>query len=159
MPDRVVGLRRSRPDDDAAQIGWVSNAADVLRFAGRSLTFPVTTRQLQAHRDDPAIATFTAFVEPDEATPVGRVDVVHLSDGHGRLSRVIIDPALRGQGLAAPIISGALAYARSARLATLVLHVFTDNAAALRTYEHLGFVVTGPAPKDPDHQVTMLLRL
>jgi RimJ/RimL family protein N-acetyltransferase len=157
MPE--VGLRPSRPEDDAAQIAWAGSAEEVERFAGASLTWPVTAEQLQAHRDDPAIATLTAFLEPDEATPVGRIDVVALSDAHGRLSRVLIDPAHRGRGLASPIVSRALAHARAAGFSTLELHVFKDNAPARRTYERLGFTVTGPAPKDPARQVTMLAQL
>jgi RimJ/RimL family protein N-acetyltransferase len=157
MPD--VGLRPSRPGDDAAQISWVANAEEVERFAGPSLVFPVTAAQLQAHRDDPAITTLTAFLEPDEATAVGRLDLVRVTDDHGRLSRVLIDPARRGQGLAAPIMSAAMRSARDAGFATLELYVFTDNAPALRTYERLGFTVTGPAPKDPERQIMMLAHL
>jgi RimJ/RimL family protein N-acetyltransferase len=158
MPDDVVvGLRPSTPADDAAQISWVADAAEVERFAGPSLTFPVTPEQLQAHRDDPAIATFVAFLAPDEATPVGRLDVVRLGDGDGagRISRVLIAPAHRGRGLAHPMLSSALAYARDAGLTTLELHVFKDNTPAIRTYERLGFTITGDAPKDPERQATM----
>jgi GNAT superfamily N-acetyltransferase len=160
MPDgAVVGLRASTPADDAVQATWVSSAEEVERFAGRSLTFPITTEQLQAHRDDPAITALVAFVEPDVAMPVGRLDVVRTGPSEGRLSRVLVDPGRRGQGLARHIVASAIGLAREAGLSTLELHVFTDNAPALRVYERVGFVVAGPAPKDPDRQVTMRLVL
>jgi RimJ/RimL family protein N-acetyltransferase len=161
MPDgAAVGLRPSTPGDDAAQISWAADAAEVERFAGRSLTFPITPEQLQAHRDDPAIATFVAFLQPDEQTPIGRLDVVRLGDaGAGRISRVLIDPAHRGHGLAHPILAAALAHAREAGLTSLELHVFKDNEPAIRTYERLGFTITGDAPNDPERQVTMHLTL
>jgi GNAT superfamily N-acetyltransferase len=54
MPE--VALRVSTPADDAVQASWVASAFDVERFAGPSLTFPLTPAQLQAHRDDPDAA-------------------------------------------------------------------------------------------------------
>jgi RimJ/RimL family protein N-acetyltransferase len=158
MPEPVVALRPSTAGDDAAQISWVGAAEDVERFAGPSLRFPLTSEQLQAHRDDPAIATFTAFVAPDEATPIGRIDLVRLSPTEGRISRVVVDPARRGQGLARSVVACAIAAARDAGITKLELHVFADNVPALRVYERLGFTISGPAPRDA-RQVTMRLAL
>lgn len=155
-PGPHVGLRPSRPEDDAVQIAWVASAEETERFAGPSLTFPITPAQLQAHRDDPAIHAFIAFMAPDEATPIGRADVVDLGDGAGRLSRVLIDPAQRGRGYAGPMISHTLAHARAAGLQTLELHVFKDNAPAIRAYEHLGFTTTGDPPRDARQQTMWL---
>jgi RimJ/RimL family protein N-acetyltransferase len=155
-PGPIVGLRPSRPEDDAAQITWVASAEETARFAGPSLTFPITSAQLRAHRDDPAIHALVAFVAPDEITPIGRIDVVDLGDGAGRLSRVLIDPAQRGRGYAGPMISCALTHARAAGLKTLELHVFKDNSPAIRAYERLCFTITGDAPRDARQQTMRL---
>jgi RimJ/RimL family protein N-acetyltransferase len=154
-PAALIGMRASTPADDAAQAAWVASAEEVERFAGPTLRFPVTSDQLQLHRDDPAITTFTAFVPPDEATAVGRVDVVALSPTTARLSRMVIDPARRGQGLASVIVSAALRWARAeAGFREVELHVFRDNVWAIRAYERAGFTTREPHADD-ERQYTL----
>jgi GNAT superfamily N-acetyltransferase len=151
MPE--VALRPSTADDDAAQITWVHSAEEVERFAGPSLTFPLTPGQLQAHRDDPDVHPFVAYLPPDAATPVGRLDVVRRSATTARLARVLIDPARRGEGLARPMVGAAVAWARAQGFTEMTLAVFRDNAAALRTYEALGFTEDGVQPDARLHEL------
>jgi RimJ/RimL family protein N-acetyltransferase len=151
-------LRLSTPADDAAQASWVASAEEVERFAGPSLTFPITPEQLQAHRDDPAITAFVAFLPPDEATPIARVDLVRVgdpADAAGRVSRVLIAPSHRGRGHSRPILTAIIDHARATGLKVLELHVFKDNIPAIRTYEHLGFTVISDAPDPRQHTMRL----
>ncbi|HKP44673.1 GNAT family N-acetyltransferase [Mycobacterium sp.] len=62
-----------------------------------------------------------------------------------------LDPAARGQGLARPLVSAAVDWARGRRARTVTLRVATDNELARSVYESLGFatiVVESPSPRD-----------
>jgi len=59
--------------------------------------------------------------------------------GHAEISAVCVDPAFRGQGLAAGLIRSLIATIR-ARAETPFLHVLTSNHVAIERYRALGFV-------------------
>ncbi|RQR39748.1 GNAT family N-acetyltransferase [Burkholderia sp. Bp9142] len=58
--------------------------------------------------------------------------------GHAEISAVCVDPAFRGQGLAAGLIRSLIAAIR-AREETPFLHVLTSNHIAIERYRALGF--------------------
>ncbi|WP_322023821.1 GNAT family N-acetyltransferase [Burkholderia sp. BCC1977] len=60
--------------------------------------------------------------------------------GHAEISAVCVDPAFRGQGLAAGLILSLIATIR-ARAETPFLHVLTSNHVAIERYRALGFVM------------------
>ncbi|MEM5310764.1 GNAT family N-acetyltransferase [Paraburkholderia sp. JHI869] len=60
-------------------------------------------------------------------------------EGHTEISAVCVDPAFRGQGLAAGLMKLLMA-AISARGETPFLHVLTSNHGAISIYRALGFV-------------------
>jgi ribosomal protein S18 acetylase RimI-like enzyme len=60
--------------------------------------------------------------------------------GFTEISAVCVDPAHRGQGLAASLIAELVA-AILARSETPFLHVFNDNGPAIALYRRLGFVL------------------
>ncbi|MFT0174715.1 GNAT family N-acetyltransferase [Paraburkholderia mimosarum] len=60
-------------------------------------------------------------------------------DGHTEISAVCVDPAFRGQGLAAGLIRLLIA-AICARGETPFLHVLTSNHGAVSIYREMGFV-------------------
>ncbi|RQS20252.1 GNAT family N-acetyltransferase [Burkholderia sp. Bp8998] len=60
--------------------------------------------------------------------------------GHAEISAVCVDPAFRGQGLAAGLIRSLIATLR-AGAETPFLHVLTSNHAAIERYRTLGFVM------------------
>jgi len=61
------------------------------------------------------------------------------ASGHAEISAVCVDPAFRGQGLAAGLIRSLIATIR-AREETPFLHVLTSNHVAIERYRALGFV-------------------
>ncbi|WP_256371147.1 GNAT family N-acetyltransferase [Mycobacterium sp. PS03-16] len=67
-----------------------------------------------------------------------------------------LDPAVRGHGLARPLIEAAVAWARDQRVTTVTLRVAADNAVARGVYERVGFRVAG-ATAGPRHELAMSL--
>ncbi|GAA4192418.1 hypothetical protein GCM10022288_24640 [Gryllotalpicola kribbensis] len=65
------------------------------------------------------------------------------------LSRVIVDPAERGRGLARPLVELALGKARTFGATEIGLKVIAGNVAATRAYRAAGFVETDAADR-PD---------
>jgi ribosomal protein S18 acetylase RimI-like enzyme len=61
------------------------------------------------------------------------------NSGWGRIYSVVVDPALRGQGLGERLVRTAERQARADGLAGLSLEVRQDNAAARRLYARLGY--------------------
>ena len=142
VPSGALRLRDFLAGDDAWLIGCVGSPEELERFAGPSLTWPLTEAQLQGIRDDPAVTAWTAEVGGE---PVGHVEVVRMEDGSGRVARVLIDPRRRGEGLARKLVAAAIERAPS----RLALSVFADNQPAIRTYLALGFEDIGEDPLDP----------
>lgn len=70
--------------------------------------------------------------------------VVDSRHGTALLTMVGVAPGARGQGLAAPFIGQILkAVFQDPAIERLELNVYTFNAAAIRTYDTLGFVREG----------------
>ena len=63
------------------------------------------------------------------------------------VSNVAVFPSLRGQGCGRVLMEAAETEARQADLASVVLDVETDNAAAIRFYKDLGFVTRRATPR------------
>lgn len=67
---------------------------------------------------------------------------VHRSpEALGEIFVIAIDPDFAGQGLGAPMTAAGLAHLHGVGLETAMLYVESDNVAARRTYERLGFEV------------------
>lgn len=63
-----------------------------------------------------------------------------------RIYSVIVDPAARGMGLGAQLVTTAEAEARRLGLARMSLEVRADNAAARAMYARLGYAETAQLP-------------
>ena len=80
------------------------------------------------------------FREPSsrKPTPIGTVQGVKI-DGWGALQNLGISKPHRGQGLGTILLGQATAGFKEVGLARMHLEVTTDNTAALRLYERLGY--------------------
>jgi RimJ/RimL family protein N-acetyltransferase len=158
MPGPRVLIRAFVPEDDAALLSWFPDATALERVAGRTLAWPLTVEQLQGLRDEPTFHAFTAHEPATPDVPLAHVEVVRLGPTDGRLARVVLDPARRGEGLAKPIVAAVQDWAQAAGFTDLELRVFVDNEPAIRTYVALGFTTREPFPDDP-RVVTLRCRL
>jgi ribosomal protein S18 acetylase RimI-like enzyme len=142
-----VELRAFRPDDCDALISWFDTEASLRAFAGPGPRWPLDHAQLEQRMHEPGVHAWTAR-RPGETEPIGHIERIR-TEQIDRIDRVAIAPGLRGRGLAVPLVRAALDELPIVR--TVDLLVFVGNAAAIRTYEKVGFVDAGAiAPEYPD---------
>ncbi len=101
-------------------------------------------RYLRAVRRYPHAAVFVA--EADDGRVVGRLSISrdqHPSSRHVADLGLMVDAGHRRQGIGRALLESAVAWARSADVRKLELHVFPWNEAALALYEDFGFVREG----------------
>lgn len=70
-------------------------------------------------------------------------------DSLARLSRVAVDPALRGRGIGPVLVSAMIDKARRSGIRILDLRVYGSNVRARRLYARLGFKGSGRDSKEP----------
>ncbi len=80
------------------------------------------------------------FREPSSgrAEPVGTIQGLQI-EGWGAVQNLGIDPEHRGKGLGSILLTRAIDGFRSVGLRRMHLEVTTDNTAAIRLYERMGF--------------------
>jgi RimJ/RimL family protein N-acetyltransferase len=134
----------------------VRSPEELERFAGPSLSWPLTPAQLRACREAPDVLAWTAYLtELGPDTVVGHIEVARTGAHAGRLARVLLDPSRRGQGLGRSMVEAALREARAAGMRRFDLRVFTDNPAAIRASEAAGFRDAGP--HDPQGRLRVMV--
>ena len=81
--------------------------------------------------------------------PIGTVQGLQ-SEGWGAIQNLGIDPGHRGHGLGSLLLTRAAAGFREVGLKRMHLEVTTDNTAAIRLYERMGFRQTQVVYKAAD---------
>lgn len=134
----MLNTRPRSAQDVRDVVGWTHDEAALYLFSGSRLVWPLTVEQLQSM---PAREGLAASVV---VTPTGDL-VAHFDLTMGgvvaRLGRVVVNPALRGRGLASVVVALACAEAQRLGAAVVRFNVITANEPATRTYTHAGFVV------------------
>lgn len=133
--------------DAAVLAGWFQSQREVTQWAGPGVNWPLTETFLATLTDSasqqPAwLLTFSARVEGQLAA------VAQLGfdwDNHlACLCRIVVNPSMRGQGLAARLLRVLIDTAfKNEGIERIELHVYPFNQAAIKTYEKLGFVREG----------------
>jgi mycothiol synthase len=161
IPDGVRVRTYAGPADDA-ELLRVNNAA----FAHHPEQGGWSAAQLEERRNEPWFdpqGLFMAFGDSD-TDDADRLLGFHWTKIHadhpglGEVYVVGVDPSAQGRGLGKVLTSvGVASLARrlaGAAAPTVLLYVESDNVAAVRTYERLGFttysVDTAYAPAGPD---------
>jgi GNAT superfamily N-acetyltransferase len=108
-------------------------------------------------------AQFAAWIDN---RPVGLVGAQQETAECVYLYSLWLDPEVRGQGLARPLVAAAVDWARGRRARVVALRVSADNAQARGVYENLGFTAlvvddggtkNRTEPPGPRDEVTMTL--
>jgi len=150
-PAPAIGLHPFGREDFSRLIGWVSPGGSqetLVQWAGPIFRWPLDRAQLDEY-------VAPSLAEPPERM-IWRADAAGAAAGHielnkidreGRsavLSRVLVDPARRGDGLSRAMVAAALdmAFGHPA-LHRVALNVFDFNEPAIRCYRSLGFVDEG----------------
>jgi len=150
----VLSIRPRSSDDCHLIVSWVPDAEALYLFAGPRLRWPLTLDQLTVDEQSPER---TAWVVVDACPePIGQFELT-MRDGHAHLGRVLLDPTVRGRGLAHDLVRLAITRARALGATSIGLNVVTGNRPALRTYERAGFV--GISRQDAVGSLAMTLEL
>jgi [ribosomal protein S18]-alanine N-acetyltransferase len=110
-------------------------------FAGDRLS----RRALARHLQSPTAVLLVAAAPPDRAVAYALL-LFRAGARRARLYSLAVDPDSRGLGLARTLLAAAEGEARRRGAAALTLEVRTDNAAAIRLYEALGYRGRGRRP-------------
>lgn len=146
-------LRATTFADAELVSSWVSSPEELLTFAGPKLRFPLDPQALL----DTSLEGWQVRSLFLEGQLVGTGSFT-LRDGAVHLGRLMVDPLRRGEGLGRVLVTELLEHARLhnpelARCLRATLNVASDNVAAQRLYESLGFRVLR---EDADHGRTWL---
>ena len=129
-------------------LSWFANEAELLKWAGPSLTWPLTAEQFTQHLQ-------AADTDPPTLYPLGLyeanvlVGYCELSDfcrvaDSAKLSRVVIRPDRSSLGLGLFMVRRALVLGfEQLTLHRIGLGVFDFNSAAVQCYERAGFTHEG----------------
>jgi acetyltransferase len=141
-PDHMT-IRPIRPEDAAAHTAFFSRLSpqDIrYRFfsAMRELSAEQTVRFTQVDYDREM-----AFIAVNETTgdTVGVSRLACDSDGRSGEFAVIVQPDMKGRGLASHLMRRLIAWARTRGLSEIVGQVLADNQPMLAFVRHLGFTV------------------
>jgi mycothiol synthase len=136
LPDGVA-LRVFVPGEDEAAVVRVNNRA----FAWHPEQRRWDSSELMVREAAPWFDPkgFLLAVNPAEELLGFHWTKVH-PDGLGEVYVLAVDPEAQGNGLGSALTVAGLAYLRERGVGEVMLYVESDNVAALRTYQKLGFV-------------------
>jgi GNAT superfamily N-acetyltransferase len=118
-------IEEERPCNDSIKKTYV-NYYDLSAF----LADPNTSLQVVEH-DGRIVGCGYAQLRPSEAA------FVH--DRHAYLGFMYVEPGVRGQGINKMIIESLISWSRDKGVHDFYLDVYTENRAAIRAYEKVGF--------------------
>jgi RimJ/RimL family protein N-acetyltransferase len=135
-------------------IGWVESEEMLMQWAGPIFRWPLTREQLEAYLrasevPDPPRLIFRAVERATGHTGgrvVGHVELgaIDRRNGSATLSRVLVDPGLRGAGIGQAMVHRVLEIGfEEMGLHRVDLYVFDFNRSAIGCYERLGFAREG----------------
>lgn len=136
-------LRVGTPaDTDSCVALWVASCAErdgraIAGVAERARPkFDRASALIIADGDDGRPAGFALVTEPGSGEAADPPEAV-------LLSLLAVDPAAQGVGLGGRLLRAAMEQSRADGFAEAVLHVLTENTAAIRLYEAAGWVKLG----------------
>ena len=134
-------IRRFLPADGPRVLGWVQDPPDLYNWC-LSQAYPPPADVFAAWHADPEILPFV--LEESRRVAYGELWLEPAED-LVELARLLVDPAMRGQGLGQLLVSSLLAQAKQLGFAQALLRVLPENARALNCYQRAGFAGLAPA--------------
>lgn len=146
----MITLRPFGPGDFAFILSCIESEADMVQWSGLGFQWPLTERQLADYhaatqQQNPAVRAWSVF-DAKSGAMAGHVALANMNYRHGMatISRVLIAPSHRGQGLCRPLIREVVRLGfEDLGLRRINLAVYDFNAPAIRCYEACGFVHEG----------------
>lgn len=124
-------------------ISWIKNEKELVQFAGPVFNFPLTRAQLHNYLIDPKRHAFK-IIHVDTHTVIGHCEAYQEDEQHSRLCRILIgDKSFRGKGYGTVLTKMLTEWIfENLQAEYITLNVYDFNAAAIKSYEKAGFVIT-----------------
>ncbi len=140
-------LHPATPEHLRAVLRWITSAEDLRLWGGPLITFPPDAQKTWREIGADGGNTFVLF--DAEGNTAGFGQVLLRAPGTVHLGRIIVSPALRGQGVGRALVGQLIAVALERHHPEqITLNVYTYNTPALELYRSLGFTVTA---EDAEH--------
>lgn len=157
----ALTIRPIRPEDAEAQAAFFGRLTpEDIRFrffsAIRELQPQQIARMTQIDYDREM--AFVAIEDtPDGEAMLGVARLIREPDAPRGEFAVIVDPAMKGQGLGRHLMERVFAWARAQGIAEVFGHVLADNAPMLAFVKRLGFSVTRSAEDEAVMEARLIL--
>jgi ribosomal protein S18 acetylase RimI-like enzyme len=144
-----ISVRRDLRDGDADAIAELHRRVYALEYGLNERFVDGVRRGLEAAVSSgwPQRSGAVWLVDGDQ-TLLGALGLTDEGEAAGRLRWLVLDPSLRGRGLARSLVAELIEEARAANLHTLMLETYSDLTAAARIYRDAGFRVQWARARD-----------
>lgn len=139
-------LRPFEPEDIDRLLDWIPNEATMVQWSGPYFIWPLSRAALgeyqQSGLQQPPVRRIFKAVDGDSGAVLGHIELNNLDFRNlsATLSRVLVNPSQRGQGLGLAMTLAALQVAfDQLHLHRVNLHVYDFNQPAIHCYERAGF--------------------
>ena len=140
----MIELLPFTDEDIDRLVGWFPTPESLFVWTATTFEHPLTREQVKKFVDDSrqrGDRLFFKAVGPDGEV-FGHIELGAIDRHHAslRIGRVVVDPALRGRGLAAGMMRAAVEKSfRELEMHRVELWVLEDNHSAIASYERVGF--------------------
>jgi RimJ/RimL family protein N-acetyltransferase len=136
---RTDDLVLRRPTEAEAGVigGWSSSAKETLKWCS-SKEHPVSSERVVSWWQPADVEAYVAVGTTGALLGYGELWLDPEED-EVELARLIVDPAVRGQGVGRTLVAGLVDLAMTTGLAAVILRVSPRNPAAVRCYQACGF--------------------
>lgn len=152
LPDgRALTIRPIRPEDaerEQAFVRALSTETKRLRFMGALNTLPPAELARLTQIDYATEMALVAVLPQEDGRQVGVARYACGPDGRTAEFAVVVDDAIRGQGIGTRLMTELIAAARAQGVTRLMGHVLARNEPMLALMSELGFSIW-PDPADP----------
>ena len=132
---------------------WIQDAAGCIIWAGPKVKFPPEIEQLYQALEFDKHHTYSLYDDKD-LLALGQI---RLSENNRRhLSRVIVNPLLRGKGIGRVFCKELIQEAKKFDCQSISLNVIKDNHIAIALYEKLGFITCSKRINDNRENVVYM---
>lgn len=140
----MIRLRPYKKEDDNLLLGWFSDANSFEKWSVGRFPYPLTIEALhqfnnEMEQDQNA---FRLAATNEEGVLIGHIAFKHIDykENFAYLGYIVLDPALRNQGLGHEMVSQAVKYAiQILGVDRVTLGVFSNNESAAHCYDAVGF--------------------
>lgn len=145
-----IQLQTFGTEDFSRLIPWIEDADAIIQWAGPQFTFPLDVGQIEAYwkvsQQTPVIRKIYKAFEMNNKQVVGHIELNNIDTRNlnAVVSRVLVDPAQRGKGIAGQMMLEVCAIAfDEMHLHRLSLNVYDFNLPAIACYKKVGFAIEG----------------